>query len=385
MGIRCFAACFLLLVVAIDNCAAQGSHEPVSNYYRYRNVFTPAAYTIFSDDFTQLKNGDLAGNKWQQAQGVMGAIDAVNSLNKNGFGDRKAEAFSIYGIMKPDIAPGVVTGKYVTFECDFMLVDTNAKLVIDLPDEEGVKHLFTINKLLWAQYLRGSESDAGAYKGKVSHDSRSPRFDPTQWHCLAVSFSGDNMSFFLDSYFLWGLGDGSNVIEGSEYKGAYDAQYRGKKPATFSISQGTAAGWIALRSVRFAQSDEVPKPQRVQVPEFNKILSGEKFVTQDIHFAVNKAEIKSESLPYIDALATWLKQNPLIKLEITGHTDSDGDEAANMVLSQKRADAIVSKLVSTGIATERLKGVGYGEAKPVRGNDTEAGKAANRRVEFQKM
>ena len=72
-----------------------------------------------------------------------------------------------------------------------------------------------------------------------------------------------------------------------------------------------------------------------------------------------------------------------IKVEIGGHTDSAGIAAKNQALSERRAQAVKKFLVKEGVAAERLDAVGYGAAKPVDGNDTPAGRANNRRVEFK--
>lgn len=71
------------------------------------------------------------------------------------------------------------------------------------------------------------------------------------------------------------------------------------------------------------------------------------------------------------------------KIEIGGHTDYTGSDAYNQTLSQKRASAVRAYLISQGISAERLTAKGYGEAKPIASNETEEGKAENRRVEFK--
>jgi OOP family OmpA-OmpF porin len=70
-------------------------------------------------------------------------------------------------------------------------------------------------------------------------------------------------------------------------------------------------------------------------------------------------------------------------MEISGHTDSDGSEADNLALSERRAGAVADYLTAAGVDAERLVAVGYGESRPVRENETEQGKAANRRIEFR--
>jgi len=77
-----------------------------------------------------------------------------------------------------------------------------------------------------------------------------------------------------------------------------------------------------------------------------------------------------------------MEANPTMDIEIAGHTDSDGSSSSNETLSDNRANAVYSYLLENGVAKERLTFKGYGEEKPVATNETEEGKALNRRVEF---
>jgi outer membrane protein OmpA-like peptidoglycan-associated protein len=100
-----------------------------------------------------------------------------------------------------------------------------------------------------------------------------------------------------------------------------------------------------------------------------------------IYFDFNKADVKPESEPVLKEIAALLKQNP--KLYVVGHTDNVGSLAANMDLSQRRADAVVQALVSKhGVDASRLKAHGVGPLCPVASNKTEEGRAKNRRVEL---
>ena len=114
------------------------------------------------------------------------------------------------------------------------------------------------------------------------------------------------------------------------------------------------------------------------------ILTGKvSIVLSNIFFNVDKADLKSESFPELNRLATFLKSNPSARLEISGHTDSQGSEQHNKSLSEQRAQSVKNYLVTKGCNTANITAVGYGASKPVADNATEKGRAANRRVEFR--
>ncbi len=118
----------------------------------------------------------------------------------------------------------------------------------------------------------------------------------------------------------------------------------------------------------------------------NKLLNEGKFVTHGILFDVNSHQIKPESYGALKDIATVLTENPAIKVLIVGHTDSDGDDAANLELSKKRAAAVKAILVKEfQVDISRLATDGKGEAEPMDKNTFSEGKANNRRVEFIKQ
>lgn len=120
--------------------------------------------------------------------------------------------------------------------------------------------------------------------------------------------------------------------------------------------------------------------KKVVVPPVNN--SYRTIVTYDITFDVNKSDIKSESMNEINRIKSLMDQNPELKYEVQGHTDSTGSPDANQKLSEKRAQAIVDKLVELGIDRSRLTAVGKGQFAPIADNSTEEGRAKNRRVVF---
>ena len=109
-------------------------------------------------------------------------------------------------------------------------------------------------------------------------------------------------------------------------------------------------------------------------------------MTTGILFDVNKDVIKPESYGTMKAIANVLSENPDVKVKIVGHTDSDGDDKSNLDLSKRRADAVKSALAKDfSIDASRLETDGKGETQPADKNNTETGKANNRRVEFIKL
>ncbi|WP_157558360.1 OmpA family protein [Microscilla marina] len=100
-------------------------------------------------------------------------------------------------------------------------------------------------------------------------------------------------------------------------------------------------------------------------------------------FEYNKYALKDKSKVELDNLVKFLKENPEISGEISGHTDNIGDKARNRELSQQRANSVRDYLVSHGVDASRLVYKGYGDSKPAATNDTEEGRAKNRRIEFK--
>jgi outer membrane protein OmpA-like peptidoglycan-associated protein len=118
----------------------------------------------------------------------------------------------------------------------------------------------------------------------------------------------------------------------------------------------------------------------------SKLITTGKFSTTGILFDVNSDKINPSSYGTLKEIATVLKENPTVKVKIIGHTDSDGDAAANVTLSQKRAAAVKETLSKEfGIDGSRLQTDGKGAAEPAADNTSAQGKANNRRVEFIKL
>lgn len=106
---------------------------------------------------------------------------------------------------------------------------------------------------------------------------------------------------------------------------------------------------------------------------------------KNIYFDFDKTTLKNESFVELDKVVDFLKQNSSVEIEISGHTDNKGSDDYNLNLSQGRSQAVVDYVISQGIDSFRLAAQGYGEGKPIDTNDSDEGRANNRRVEFTVM
>ncbi|MCB9233013.1 MAG: VCBS repeat-containing protein [Bacteroidia bacterium] len=129
-------------------------------------------------------------------------------------------------------------------------------------------------------------------------------------------------------------------------------------------------------------------PRHAETPldkdiELTRFFIGMNIVLNDIFYDVAKATLRPESKDELDRLIKIMVDNPTLVIEISGHTDSDGSDAYNLNLSQRRAQSVVDYLIEANIADNRLVAKGYGETTPRAPNDTPANKQLNRRTELK--
>jgi outer membrane protein OmpA-like peptidoglycan-associated protein len=124
--------------------------------------------------------------------------------------------------------------------------------------------------------------------------------------------------------------------------------------------------------------------QDVTASDIFETLNRDGHIALYINFDFGKSIIRDESKPVIDQIVQMMKSNPELIIGVEGHTDNVGNPASNKNLSEARAKSVVSGIVSQGIAAERLIPFGHGQDKPIADNNTEEGRAKNRRVELVK-
>jgi len=157
---------------------------------------------------------------------------------------------------------------------------------------------------------------------------------------------------------------------------------------------GAALYEAAVGDIRAGLSKDIPKGWVVQ-PEISvkpaaapvdatvcQQLFSDLLAKGKIRFESGRATIDPDSAGLLDRLIETALRCPAANIEIAGHTDADGDDGFNQALSEKRAQAVVDYLVRAGLPAERFKAIGYGSQQPISANDSDEGKAQNRRIEF---
>lgn len=186
-------------------------------------------------------------------------------------------------------------------------------------------------------------------------------FVQSGWQRISVSFNKRALKVYVNETRVV---NAPNVAQGSWF--SLQGTYSGISSETY----------FYLKNIRLAQG---------AVPLYDRMMSDGKFITYGITFDVGKATIKPESMGEINRIVTLMTENPDLKFSVEGHTDSTGNANSNQTLSEQRSQAIVAKLVELGIAQDRLTAVGKGQNSPIADNNTDEGRAKNRRVEFVKM
>ena len=125
------------------------------------------------------------------------------------------------------------------------------------------------------------------------------------------------------------------------------------------------------------QCPDTPRGERV-----NDVGCHVVFRLEGVNFATNSAQLTGEAVTKLEQAVELLRANPTMTVRVEGHTDSRGAASYNQQLSQRRAESVVSHLVSRGISRNRMDPVGRGEDSPIASNETSQGRARNRRVEF---
>ncbi len=320
-----------------------GSSPTLELYSRYD--FVPGDVVIFED----LVRNELSGefpSKWDLNAGnvEIGTYDGEDVINFPS--TSKAEIVPLME-EKEDYLPEKFTIEFDAFFSEFC-----TKYTINFYDVVNQKNITDLPYLIidpWKIWIK----DKGATE--MERNDNYP-----YWQHIAISFNIRSLKVYY----------GENRI-------ANIPNLKGN-PSGFSIAgkQCHDGQLSMIRNVRIAKGS---------MNLYERVITDGKFITTGIRFDSGKATIKPESMGVINSIYKLMSEHGDLSFSVEGHTDSDGDEASNHRLSEDRAAAVKSLLVSKGIDASRLTTKGFGESMPVDANNTPEGKANNRRVEFIKF
>jgi outer membrane protein OmpA-like peptidoglycan-associated protein len=294
--------------------------------------FVSGSIPIFSDNFDKEKLGEFP-SKWDLVTGNVEVYSFQDNIMFGGIGSAQVKPL----IKQEEYLPEVFT---IEFDCYFHLQGNEAYSL-----NFGKAGMITIRN--YFATFKGN-------KGQTRTISKEPG-----WMHVAVSFNTRALKVYMNGDRVINM---PNVTE---------------RPlsVSFEVINFTASKGLPALMDNFIIAEG-------GMALYDRLMTDGRIVTRDIHFETGKSVLKPESSKVIDQIMTLMNEHPEVKFLIEGHTDSDGGEADNQTLSEKRAAAVKDALVERGIDGNRLTTAGFGESKPVDANETEEGKAMNRRVEF---
>ncbi|MFI5193679.1 MAG: OmpA family protein [Chitinophagales bacterium] len=330
------------------NAPQDGSSAPVASMKSYQNYdFVPGDKVIFQSQLADEQTGEIPSQfTLDHGQMDIQTEDGENVMHvPSGDGATMTPRMSNMTYM-PDQFTVEFDFKNEKFGIGHVMVDFGSRVYY--AQEDGVMPGMTF----------GTDNSIGWTLGDISFpQGLDINYNhPMQWHHVAIAINKSVGKVYIDQYRVVNVnnltGKANNVtIDVNGYENSF------------------------IRNVRIAAGG---------IDIYKKVTTDGKIVTHGILFDVNKATLRPESMGTINQINNLMKKDPSLKFEIDGHTDNTGVAASNLSLSQQRAEAVKTQLVSMGIDASRLTSMGFGDTKPISDNNTPEGKANNRRVEFIK-
>lgn len=336
-----FVAC-CLLIFAVTAVRSQD----LSQYNAYD--FIAGEKVIFEDNFKDDKPG-ASPSRWK----TLGGQAAVTERGS----EKIVSILKYYTVLAPKVKTTAYLPKSYTLEFDYYLdaaYDGNPGVFVSFRNAANEETANIVPSKLNTSFGKpGTDNLVGENPPDILNEAFY-----NKWHHIAIAYGNNQMKIYINQH---------KVLEVP----------RCDFTATAVVMAGNASENMNMlfKNFRLAEGGN----------SIVKSLAEGKLITHAIRFDVNKAEVRGESMGLIRQVADYLKANPSVKFEIGGHTDSDGDDASNLKLSELRAQAVKAILVNLGVADKQLSVKGYGETKPISPNTTADGKANNRRVEFVRI
>ena len=344
-----------------ENVSSESSEKGKLESYSHYD-FVPGDRIIYFEDFSQDAIGDFPA-LW--TTDVSGEINTLNVgpghwLNLNSgegtYWYMKDIDFPVNFILEMDIVPKTTATRIAA---DLVLFGENNHSEMDKEGNPGTCGLhIQMEKENWItkgykkgnnEFLSGSSQVNTVEAGKVNH--------------VIVWVQNRRVRIYQKGAKV--LDMPTNIYEGSKFKRLCFKLYRGASCGSYISNIKITTAAPDMRS---------------------KLMTEGKLISYGIYFDVNKDIVKPESYGSIKEIANILNENPAVRIKITGHTDSDGDDASNLDLSKRRAASVKQSLINEfNINGSRIETDGKGENAPLAGNNSAENKAKNRRVEFTKL
>jgi outer membrane protein OmpA-like peptidoglycan-associated protein len=343
-----------------NNTASVDTKTSLESYSNYD--FIPGDKVLLFEDFSQDAVGDFPA-LW--TTDVSGEINRVNLAPGNWFNLNSKEGtywlmkdidFPKNFILEMDIIPKKDGGRIAA---DLVFFGENSHSEMDKNGDPGICGLHVcIEKNIWETtgYKKGAAE-------KLKASSTNNLVEPEKVNHVILWVQNRRLRIYHKGGKV--LDIPTNIYDGSKFSRLCFKLYRG----------ASSGSYISNIKITTAAPDTR-----------NKLLTEGKLVTYGIYFDVNKDVVKPESYGTLKEIATILNEVPAVKVKIVGHTDSDGQDAANLDLSKRRAASVRTELVkSFGVNGDRIITDGMGKTQPVAPNDSPVNKALNRRVELLKL
>lgn len=333
--------------------AGKNNRPSIQAYQNYD--FVPGDTVLFADDFTEDQNGEFPSH-WTLTKGQA----VVNQVTGK-------PAFFLTNGNYCNVIPLMKKKAYLTdpFTVEFdTYTDGNG-------DESPILFLTYIDKNGNSVdgevvFNRGDNMGRGNvglsyFPNNLSADLPKPLIASyvNNWHHCAIIYKNNQLKCYVDQYRILSVPNLGCAPIAFGFEGIGDQEH----PIVITNIRAAAGGNMNMIGKKFTEA---------------------KIVTHGINFDIDKATLKPESMGTLNMIVSVMKNNPDVKFEIDGHTDNSGAAQHNLELSQQRADAVKTQLISMGIDASRLTTKGFGDTKPISDNTTMEGKANNRRVEFVK-
>jgi len=328
---------------------SQAASQPVSaakpelKWAKYD--FVPGDKVIFEDNLTGEENGEFP-SRWDL---VRGNVENAMFGGDNVIMFRDGQPMIVPYMKNPDrdYLPEVFT-----IEFDLYLPEDADPLTVYFYDRKnqnspsGSRYLNVWPK----QMVFGAAKSALPNEGSVSN----------RWAHIAIAYTNGKLKAYVDETRLINI------------------PHLGFNPSGISLHAYHAhnTSLYYVKNFRLAKGG---------VKYYDRFMQDGKIVANGIRFQTGKANILPESMGIINEIYSMMAEHKDIRVSVEGHTDNVGDDSMNQALSEKRAEAVKSKLESMGIDASRFVSKGWGESKPIADNSTPEGRANNRRVEFVKL